>query len=43
MLKLDYYYIPRVVNRKLTDRRVGPFVIEKMVSKQAAKLVLPKH
>lgn len=43
MLNLRNYYVPRVTNRKLSDRQVGPFIIEEIVGKQAYKLVLPKH
>lgn len=43
MLNLRNYHVPGVTNRKLSDRRVGPFMIEEMVGKQACKLALPKH
>lgn len=43
MLNLKNYHVPGVTNRKLTDRRVGPFPIEEMYGKQACKLTLPKH
>lgn len=43
MLNLKNYHVPGVTNRKLSDRRVGPFMIEDMYGKQACKLALPKH
>lgn len=43
MLNLKNYYILGVTNRKLSDRRVGPFAIEDIYGKLACKLVLPKH
>lgn len=43
MLNLKNYHIPGVTNRKLSDRRVGPFAIEDMYGKLACKLALPKH
>lgn len=43
MLNLKNYYVPGVTNRKLSDRRVGPFMIEDIYGKQACKLALPKH
>lgn len=43
MLNLRNYYIPRVTNRKLSDRRIGLFIIEEIVGKQAYKLVLLKY
>lgn len=43
MLNLKNYYVPGVTNRKLTDRRVGPFLIEEIYGKQACKLTLLKY
>lgn len=33
MLNLRNYYVPRVINRKLSDRQVGLFIIEEIVGK----------
>lgn len=43
ILNLKNYYIPGVTNRKLSDRRVGPFAIEDIYSRLVYKLALPKH
>lgn len=42
-MNLKNYYVSGVTNYKLTDRRVGPFLIEEMYGKQAYKLTLLKH
>jgi len=42
-LKLDNYNIPGMVNRKLTEKRVGPFLIKKMIGDLACELELPSN
>lgn len=43
ILNLKNYYIPRVTNRKLSDRRIGPFAIKDIYSRLVYRLALPKH
>lgn len=43
MLNLKYYYVPGVTNRKLSDRRVGPFRIKYIQGKLVCKLALSKY
>lgn len=42
-LNLEHYRIAGQANRKLTEKRAGPFLVERLVGKLACKLSLPGH
>jgi len=42
-LRLQNYNVPGMTNRKLTEKRVGPFPIKRMVGRLACELELPKN